>query len=79
VSSFGAERTSRQARAETARREREVAVGIEPPAGPVPDTDDTLQLYFLCAHPSLSPSSAVALTLRVVGSLTTRQHTSYPR
>ena len=62
-----------QARAETARREREVAVGIEPPAGPVPDTDDTLQLYFLCAHPSLSPSSAVALTLRVVGGLTTRQ------
>jgi predicted RNA polymerase sigma factor len=39
----------------------------------VPDTDDTLQLYFLCAHPSLTPSSAVALTLRAVGGLTTRQ------
>jgi predicted RNA polymerase sigma factor len=62
-----------QARAATARREREVAVGIEPPAGQVPDTDDTLQLYFLCAHPTLSPSSAVALTLRAVGGLTTRQ------
>ena len=36
-------------------------------------TDDTLQLYFLCAHPSLSPASAVALTLRAVGGLTTRQ------
>ena len=35
--------------------------------------DDTLQLYFLCAHPSLTPSSAVALTLRAVGGLTTRQ------
>ena len=35
--------------------------------------DDTLQLYFLCAHPLLSPSSAVALTLRAVGGLTTRQ------
>jgi predicted RNA polymerase sigma factor len=30
-------------------------------------------LYFLCAHPSLTPSSAVALTLRAVGGLTTRQ------
>ena len=35
--------------------------------------DDTLQLYFLCAHPSLTPASAVALTLRAVGGLTTRQ------
>jgi predicted RNA polymerase sigma factor len=32
-----------------------------------------LQLYFLCAHPRLSPASAVALTLRAVGGLTTRQ------
>jgi predicted RNA polymerase sigma factor len=32
-----------------------------------------LRLYFLCAHPDLSPSSAVALTLRAVGGLTTRQ------
>lgn len=37
------------------------------------EVDDTLQLYFLCAHPSLTPSSAVALTLRAVGGLTTRQ------
>jgi predicted RNA polymerase sigma factor len=35
--------------------------------------DDTLQLYFLCAHPSLTPASAVALTLRALGGLTTRQ------
>lgn len=35
--------------------------------------DDTLKLYFLCAHPSLTPASAVALTLRAVGGLTTRQ------
>jgi hypothetical protein len=39
----------------------------------VPATDDTLRLYFLCAHPSLPASSAVALTLRAVGGLTTRQ------
>lgn len=61
------------ARAETARRERELAVEAEPTGGPVPAMDDTLRLYFLCAHPTLPPSSAVALTLRAVGGLTTRQ------
>lgn len=58
-------------RSEAARRRREDVV--DPPPGPVPDVDDTLQLYFLCAHPSLTPASAVALTLRAVGGLTTRQ------
>ncbi|MEV6232670.1 sigma-70 family RNA polymerase sigma factor [Saccharopolyspora shandongensis] len=61
------------ARAEKARRDRELAVEAEPPGGPVPAADDTLRLYFLCAHPTLPPSSAVALTLRAVGGLTTRQ------
>ena len=60
-------------RSEQARQGRELAVDLEPPPGPVPTVDDTLQLYFLCAHPSLTPSSAVALTLRAVGGLTTRQ------
>ncbi|MFD4765548.1 RNA polymerase sigma factor [Streptomyces niveus] len=61
------------ARADTARRRREDLVDEEPAPGPAGTTDDTLQLYFLCAHPSLTPSSAVALTLRAVGGLTTRQ------
>ncbi|MFG1673370.1 RNA polymerase sigma factor [Micromonospora sp. NPDC049282] len=61
------------ARADAARRRREDLVDEEPAPGPVPEADDTLQLYFLCAHPSLTPSSAVALTLRAVGGLTTRQ------
>ena len=60
-------------RADAARRRREDLVDEEPPPGPAPEVDDTLQLYFLCAHPSLTPSSAVALTLRAVGGLTTRQ------
>ena len=60
-------------RAATSRREREVRIDAEPPGGIVPDTDDTLRMYFLCAHPALGPSSAVALTLRAVGGLTTRQ------
>ncbi|GAC67756.1 RNA polymerase sigma factor [Gordonia soli] len=61
------------ARSATSRRGREAVVDAEPPPGPAPATDDTLHLYFLCAHPTLSPSAAAALTLRAVGGLTTRQ------
>ena len=60
-------------RAETSRRAREQRVEVEPAPGPTESADDTLQLFFLCAHPSLTPASAVALTLRAVGGLTTRQ------
>jgi RNA polymerase sigma factor (sigma-70 family) len=60
-------------RADTSRRRRELVVDDEPAPGPGGEVDDTLQLYFLCAHPSLTPASAVALTLRAVGGLTTRQ------
>jgi RNA polymerase sigma factor (sigma-70 family) len=60
-------------RSEASRRDRERRVELEPPAGPTETADDTLQLFFLCAHPSLTPASAVALTLRAVGGLTTRQ------
>lgn len=60
-------------RSDAARRNREVRVSAEPAAGPTPADDDTLQLYFLCAHPNLTSSAAVALTLRAVGGLTTRQ------
>jgi predicted RNA polymerase sigma factor len=60
-------------RSEGARQGREVAYDLEPRPGPVPSADDTLRLYFLCAHPSLASSSAAALTLRAVGGLTTRQ------
>ncbi|EHK88941.1 RNA polymerase sigma factor [Saccharomonospora azurea] len=60
-------------RAERARKGRELAVGVAPAPGPAPAVDEELQLYFLCAHPSLTPASAVALTLRAVGGLTTRQ------
>jgi predicted RNA polymerase sigma factor len=60
-------------RSEAARRNRELRVGTEPAPGAVSGADDTLHLYFLCAHPDLTSSSAVALTLRAVGGLTTRQ------
>jgi predicted RNA polymerase sigma factor len=60
-------------RSEAARRTRQERVDREPSPGAVAERDDTLRLYFLCAHPSLTPASAVALTLRAVGGLTTRQ------
>ncbi|GAA1882685.1 RNA polymerase sigma factor [Williamsia serinedens] len=60
-------------RSASARRRREDSVSREPEPGPVAARDDSLDLYLLCAHPDLSPSSAVALTLRAVGGLTTRQ------
>jgi RNA polymerase sigma factor (sigma-70 family) len=61
------------ARADASRRDREVRVEGEPLPGAAEEADHTLQLYFLCAHPSLTSASAVALTLRAVGGLTTRQ------
>lgn len=38
-----------------------------------PDADDTLTLVFLCCHPALPPASAIALTLRAVGGLSTAE------
>ena len=61
------------ARSESARRDREIRVDADPPTDAVSGLDDTQHLYFLCAHPDLTPPSAVALTLRAVGGLTTRQ------
>jgi predicted RNA polymerase sigma factor len=60
-------------RSDVARRGREERLLAEPAPGPTETADDTLELYFLCAHPSLTSASAVALTLRAVGGLTTRQ------
>jgi RNA polymerase sigma factor (sigma-70 family) len=60
-------------RSAAARRRREEALLFEPPPGPTEQADDTLLLLFLSCHPALSPASAVALTLRAVGGLTTRE------
>src|SRR3954451_10717134 len=38
-----------------------------------PEQDDTLVLLFMCSHPALTSPSAIALTLRAVGGLTTRE------
>jgi RNA polymerase sigma factor (sigma-70 family) len=60
-------------RSETARRRREEAVDAEPPPAATEEGDDTLFLLFCCCHPDLAPASQVALTLRAVGGLTTRE------
>jgi RNA polymerase sigma factor (sigma-70 family) len=70
-----ARRMTDQLRAELARRRREAIVVAEQleevPA--VSEQDDTLVLLFMCCHPALTPSTAVALTLRAVGGLTTAE------
>ena len=61
-------------RREQARQRREDRVAQWTlPGEPVADTDDTLILLFMCCHPSLSPASQIALTLRAVGGLTTAE------
>jgi RNA polymerase sigma factor (sigma-70 family) len=71
-------------RSERARRQREDRAALEAREETVPapdedprelqlDGDDTLALLFMCCHPALSPSSAIALTLRAVGGLTTAE------
>jgi RNA polymerase sigma factor (sigma-70 family) len=61
-------------RSEAARHRREQETGTEPPPGPaVAEGDDSLFVLFCCCHPDLAPASQVALTLRAVGGLTTRE------
>ncbi|MDQ2945783.1 MAG: sigma-70 family RNA polymerase sigma factor, partial [Acidobacteriota bacterium] len=65
-------------RSEGARRRREAQVAPEPESAALTTEleqteDDTLTLFFMCCHPSLTPSSAIALTLRAVGGLTTAE------
>jgi RNA polymerase sigma factor (sigma-70 family) len=67
-------------RSEVARRQRENAAAMEveevAPAINLDsdiDPDDTLVLLFMCCHPALTSTSAIALTLRAVGGLTTAE------
>ena len=39
----------------------------------VSDRDDTLRVVFMCCHPVLTDASAIALTLRAIGGLTTAE------
>jgi RNA polymerase sigma factor (sigma-70 family) len=75
-------RMTDQYRTIRARRRREqLAVSEDPDQQIVPppdadhasERDDGLVLLFMCCHPALTPASATALTLRVVGGLTTAE------
>jgi RNA polymerase sigma factor (sigma-70 family) len=66
-------RLTDQVRSNQARRRREADAAAEPPAADVSDRDDTLLLLFMCCHPALTAASAIALTLRAVGGLTTAE------
>ena len=75
-----ARRMTDHLRSQEARRRREAEAAIQfsyvAPAADLEnatDEDDTLTLLFMCCHPSLTPSSAIALTLRAVGGLTTAE------
>ncbi len=68
-------------RQDQARRRREEALSTPLPSSgraaapadePVEDADDTLILLFMCCHPSLTEASQIALTLRALGGLATR-------
>ncbi len=60
-------------RSEAARYRREEATYAEPRPAAAEEGDDTLFVLFCCCHPDLTPASQVALTLRAVGGLTTRE------
>jgi len=68
-------RMGEQYRQDSARRRREdlAASWSLTPHDPVPGSDDTLILMFMCCHPSLTPGTSIPLTLRAVGGLTTRE------
>jgi RNA polymerase sigma factor (sigma-70 family) len=75
-------RLTDEVRRDLARRRREDAVAKESAIETVvpimfgeirPDEDDSLTLLFMCCHPALTPASAIALTLRAVGGLTTAE------
>jgi RNA polymerase sigma factor (sigma-70 family) len=69
-------RLTDQVRSEVARRRREERLAVhEPPGAPAvaSEHDDSLTLLFLCCHPTLAPGSAIPLTLRAVGGLTTAE------
>jgi len=76
-------RLADQVRSDQARRRREHVVAsrlaVEEPFAPAAggegavERDDTLILLFMCCHPALTAPSAIALTLRAVGGLTTAE------
>jgi RNA polymerase sigma factor (sigma-70 family) len=68
----GSRRLIDQWRSERSRRDRETLAAQERPAE-ISGQDDSLLVLFMCCHPALTPASAIPLTLRAVGGLTTAE------
>jgi RNA polymerase sigma-70 factor, ECF subfamily len=64
-------------RREASREDRHAQAALlqarDEPAEEGPVRDDRLRLIFTCCHPSLNPGAQVALTLRLLGGLTTAE------
>src|SRR5206468_6917663 len=66
-------------RRESSRHDRQVEArrlhdrDDDPPEEVGPVRDDRLRLIFTCCHPALAPEAQVALTLRLLGGLTTEE------
>lgn len=84
LTDFVRSEVARRRREDVVARDRHDDIGgsqlsIDEPFVPLLDSelgveqDDTLVLLFMCCHPALTPPSAIALTLRAVGGLTTAE------
>ncbi|MFF9283241.1 RNA polymerase sigma factor [Streptomyces griseosporeus] len=67
------DRLRREATRDARHAEGALLHAPDPPAEEGPVRDDRLRLIFTCCHPALAPQARVALTLRLLGGLTTAQ------
>jgi RNA polymerase sigma-70 factor, ECF subfamily len=67
------DRLRREASREDRHAQAALLYATDPPAEERPVPDDRLRLIFTCCHPALAPASRVALTLRLLGGLTTAE------
>jgi RNA polymerase sigma-70 factor, ECF subfamily len=67
------DRLRRDRRHDRAVLERVSELGGDGAELPSPIPDERLELMFACCHPALAPESRVALTLRALGGLSTRE------
>ncbi|MFF7205153.1 RNA polymerase sigma factor [Streptomyces sp. NPDC008141] len=67
------DRLRRESRREDRHAQAALLHAHDVPAEEGPVRDDRLRLIFTCCHPALAPASRVALTLRLLGGLTTAE------
>ncbi|GAA3345397.1 RNA polymerase sigma factor [Amorphoplanes nipponensis] len=60
-------------RRESARAAKEAEAALLVPDSPARERTDQLRLIFTCCHPALAPTARIALTLRLLGGLSTSE------